>query len=1508
MRSKFIIALSILLVLVSGGYAFSQTVTVAPTQVPAGAYVNGGGVDADDNYYWQTATIDFPAVADGAGSTILITLPADMDVADVDMDGDPDNEISLAWTGTGAVAGDFTINAAGTTESAITINMVNDQNAAQDWILYVQFPVKTTTLATGTDNYTFTFSEANFLLDPTFDINYRASGALQIVNFLAALAADDDSTTANNYQGISYPNPAAAFYGALPDFVKDPSAVTIVANGVWGAVDDGVDTNDITYTLWVATDSTLSHVSQYEQGVLVAQNYTTPGDFTQNEGAALANAIYTGGLPEGEYYFYVTSDFTGDFPLFRSGKLTVTHFPYVSLAGWDRLGDGFDNSGGDADDAALTLDTGDFYQADGTKATAIGSGVTNVDMYVSVDDLDDNAQVYLYYSAANDLDAADVVTSGEAPFTITGLTGATSLVDTLYENLEDVEGFISWNWDVVPGSDGTYIASGDYTIYAVASDGKHYNIRKFDGTDPADAPNETINIRHSPALTIDVLTEYNTGVDEDANADVTIDPADTDVIMISWGKSGIGGDVDLDDSATIEFYIDYDTDQNGTADYGNEVANEADNIRAAAGDTPTGTHLIFSGMLEDLEGKDQSWFAWDLKADHDATGWYPLNESDAAGPHFYHLYAIIDENKTGGTKRVVALGGDGIVNVTNDLTDIEFDNDLGFARAYGPPAEGVTVNADQTYRINLNAFDFDDDADVGIFLVKKTVAIDGVTGPAQTVMGIASGRGIFSLANGAAYCITDDDGDHVTGGQAWIAENSLATTPYYDMTLSIPGAGLGLVYDHDTNASATALTDGEYYVYVGIDDGSYKTEVLTLGANEAYEFHVGDLVAADTNQFGVVVAVAGAADQITVDYHGPDFGAGSLIDIGTSYVATEATVGAAAGPAAAADFSAASVPLYRAPGTIKVTGAGNVPAMKNLTVSPMAVDVAEGDTLNFLIKGADIASTIDFVDLYIAVEKDYWALVDSISPLTPETTYSGLVIANTLIDDVANNRWIIRGTLNNLGTTINLADTGTGTTLFTLPLVSTGTISAIKETTSIYFVNEPASGRVTRFRNDGNEIAVNTMASNVNIVPRPMIEGIVEFEGRNDMSAQITFELRERGSYVPVSDSIFIYQNDEDLAVSGIQYTLDSDGKFTLMKAPSGEWDMVAIYPRYLSAKRVLELNAGVDTVFVSFGQLLGGDAYGYTDSLNAAYPDNEIDTAGDVNRINTAFMATAADPEWNDGTNNWMYADINEDGIVEEDDLSMATGNVTQRGAEPVYKPGVMPVSTNLDAVVEFMNAPTEFKAGETYTIQLIARNTAGVRAYFVNMNYDKEVFTYNSIRKGDFIQASSYSFPVIEGETVGLVNSVYGSTITSGDGILAEVTFTALKDGSLSSNMLSIEQASFVNENYIQEILIDSPTGVEVDAAPAAFVVGQNFPNPFNPTTTITFAIPNDGNVRVEVYDILGQRVATLVDNSLSAGNHSVVWNATNERGNEVAAGVYFYTIKAGSHAATKRMILMK
>jgi hypothetical protein len=93
-----------------------------------------------------------------------------------------------------------------------------------------------------------------------------------------------------------------------------------------------------------------------------------------------------------------------------------------------------------------------------------------------------------------------------------------------------------------------------------------------------------------------------------------------------------------------------------------------------------------------------------------------------------------------------------------------------------------------------------------------------------------------------------------------------------------------------------------------------------------------------------------------------------------------------------------------------------------------------------------------------------------------------------------------------------------------------------------------------------------------------------------------------------------------------------------------------------------------------------------------------------------------------------------------------------------------------------------------------------------------------------------------------------------------------------------------------------------------PHRFALGQNYPNPFNPTTVISYSTDKDGRVLVEVFNLLGQRVAVLIDEELPAGEYEVTWNGRDQHGRQAATGVYFYRLTAGGKTQTRKMVLLR
>jgi len=108
----------------------------------------------------------------------------------------------------------------------------------------------------------------------------------------------------------------------------------------------------------------------------------------------------------------------------------------------------------------------------------------------------------------------------------------------------------------------------------------------------------------------------------------------------------------------------------------------------------------------------------------------------------------------------------------------------------------------------------------------------------------------------------------------------------------------------------------------------------------------------------------------------------------------------------------------------------------------------------------------------------------------------------------------------------------------------------------------------------------------------------------------------------------------------------------------------------------------------------------------------------------------------------------------------------------------------------------------------------------------------------------------------------------------------------------------------NVIPVGIADNTTGT----LPTVLALDQNYPNPFNPKTEIWFGLPSDGQVNLEVYDIMGRRVSTLINEKLAAGTHQVIWDGKNDDGLAVSSGMYFYKLTQDDNVITRKMMMLK
>jgi hypothetical protein len=207
---------------------------------------------------------------------------------------------------------------------------------------------------------------------------------------------------------------------------------------------------------------------------------------------------------------------------------------------------------------------------------------------------------------------------------------------------------------------------------------------------------------------------------------------------------------------------------------------------------------------------------------------------------------------------------------------------------------------------------------------------------------------------------------------------------------------------------------------------------------------------------------------------------------------------------------------------------------------------------------------------------------------------------------------------------------------------------------------------------------------------------------------------------------------------------------------------------------------------------------------------------------------------------------------------------------------------------------------AGHTVSASIGIENNDGT----IGLEYD-----YNSNPPGIHDQLAI----LFEMPTLWLSSDVYSGSIAPGGGPdIVEITMDAAElEGGIYTGTVR------VLSNDPDESIIDIPvtftvnaTGVDDPAGqlPTEFALHQNYPNPFNPITGIKFDLPKDSHVKLEIFNVLGQKVTTVLDEDMRAGYRSVIWDGTDNNGHEVSSGVYFYKLIAGDHVFAKKMMMLK
>ncbi len=267
---------------------------------------------------------------------------------------------------------------------------------------------------------------------------------------------------------------------------------------------------------------------------------------------------------------------------------------------------------------------------------------------------------------------------------------------------------------------------------------------------------------------------------------------------------------------------------------------------------------------------------------------------------------------------------------------------------------------------------------------------------------------------------------------------------------------------------------------------------------------------------------------------------------------------------------------------------------------------------------------------------------------------------------------------------------------------------------------------------------------------------------------------------------------------------------------------------------------------------------------------------------------------------------DYDLDGSVNLLDLAiMANQWGTGSGKEGVVYTSGMNINTR------FEMKPTMDFTSEYLTVEIFAKDARSLGGYAFDMIYDKSVFEFVDAADCGLLEEKDGNAPLFLKKTgddrVTLANVITGmnkDVTIEGEGLVARLTFRWIGDKNAD---ITLDNINVIDHNRRLNTLAKSVNENAIPL-PDKFDLKQNYPNPFNPETTIRFELPETERVRIDIYNVLGQKVRSLVDAEFKAGVREVKWNSVNDYGVRVSSGMYIYRIVSGSNVKTKKMMLLK
>ncbi|UCD37160.1 MAG: T9SS type A sorting domain-containing protein [Fidelibacterota bacterium] len=1423
--------------------------TVTPQEVPKGAYANGAD---GDQVFIQALYVKFTGVWAGVPDTLKITLPDSVYVADINNDGTYSDEISFYYLSAPA-----TFALAGVTSGSIWFEVTAASPANNDE-LWLFFPIETEEDASADDDYTFAFTDANgaataeggpFTVTISYEdqpdlITWEGGGPPTYFNDKGS------GKTQTDLRGKYFPDGATSEVvsdNSLPQFIVDPPAVTAstlspalnLASwvGTFAAL-NATDTDDILFYLWVSDNPDLTRVNEdvadrvmdyYAAAVSPApdtrvwQPSYDGQDFATSVPPAQTGVVAAFYIDEGDQYFYVTSDVTGEWVVGRSDTVEVRHQPvfsdYASAVG---TGLGYDTDWNDVfnpvdgvtdDPDLLVLTAAGIILESGGSIDYIGNfSPTNnhkyVDIYWNVEDVDDNAYIYVFRAETANLDVDDVETStnGNGFETVTGLTGATML-DTTASREESSTAYRRYN---IYTSDIIFETAGTYYFYVVLNDGNNQAIRIVDNVVAA-PPSAAVpvTVKHFPYF---AWHPYLPDDGAGPPAQIDIDAGTDRYVSLSWANpplSGVGnkdGDTDLDagGAATITLYAAQGA--HAAIVQPNPISDAA--LLAAV---TAGTAVQIGQITDNADTRDDNRYDWDVR-----------NAGLTAATDYY-LYAVMEDQ---GDKIVVQYNSLGYPSGAGALLhgsedDEEFnvtysDNTLPMAPYAGPPVE---LDQGDMFRLTWDAFNTDPvlAAVPANYMVKAVAVKEGASNP-----------GTADWNTWDAFAASDDI-TCLLGSNTPASNNGL-----------MGAAGDG--WQINTNGNSYTFTVSDIINRAG--GGALTGGTMAAGNWEVYYFFTSD-------------------------------GAFS----------TETPV--------------------KAPGVMYITGLTTT--TYSLQLSPNKASMSPGDTMLVDILATTDGTNAAMASFFIKIpQSSYFTILDQFAGTAgtqPFDNAVGAASGNTLNGDVL---------LNNLQTLPDgsyllgyLEKRATGSAalaavnMVSFQIAVTGDLSEPLERLEIdFYTDDTYVSNLYDLDGSPQSTSIPPAALDMLLGKSGEITGVADIEGRDDEGETIDFYLVETGGATPLTNASFLDANDDSDGSDGVQITLDGGGYYTISGVPTGEYDLIARHSGYLDAIRENIRVSSMDVVSLNFAggnKLFGGDAAGFDhdgDNATPEQPDNEVDVK-DTDAIADAYGTSSGQPLWN------AYADIDESGEVDINDLFMASRNRGKAGDGIFYKevPG-----TNNDAMI-WLAQVDETAEGVTFAVR--ADGLVSLGAYAIEMLISSSDWELAAITDGlnDYTETTQASR--IQGDFASYGSAVIGHNAIQNEASM-DLMYLTLRPLATDPELPNVSEATLIDANggNSKALIGGFDAGV-----PEEFSLSQNYPNPFNPVTTINFSLPTEGRVKLAVYNLLGQELRTLVTDYLKPGTYKAVWNSLDNSGRKVPSGMYFYRLVVDNRViGTHKMVLLK